>query len=447
MEFKLSALQMKSFEAIEALLVCGVCGKMLHDPYSTGCEHHFCKQCIKDALEDSSECPECKLPCRPGELVRNATFARIVKSVSRLRRATELLEETRALKHSGKKFKVDDVLNFETERSDQNDERSREFPEKADDDAGAVDSTDMKWLKELKKKDVDTPARNIENLKAKYASSQLNREEESPVHLKVPVVMQSGLKSEKKFAEWVNTHGAKFFTKFHEELPIVTHLVIDGVFYDQKNDKYKLIKRSPKFLYALFCDAEIVSADWIEACYEADEFVPIGKYTLRNRCKQIDTVKDMIEKKTPDITNLEKFNYIVMEEQSGWIHIIERWFKTMGYDEVEVKDMVYLQEYLGKEASSVKDLVKEEDLGMASRFKDQSKSIFMLCDKHLHAEGDDGRDCSLCANERLLVGQFENAAIIPSLKFVGAVIRNEAVQDKLNNKGPLTHGPKFKERG
>lgn len=116
--FRLASMQLENLQAMENLLECGLCHKLLDNPYSTDCEHHFCKNCIEEALFNESKCPMCKLPQHPRDLARNPTFASIVSGVSKLRAALNRLETRRRKKRLLNKKRKQDAISTEATNSE-----------------------------------------------------------------------------------------------------------------------------------------------------------------------------------------------------------------------------------------------------------------------------------------------------------------------------------------
>jgi hypothetical protein len=49
----------------EADYLCPLCSQILQEPQSTICGHSFCGRCICQALQQSSVCPQCRMPLKP----------------------------------------------------------------------------------------------------------------------------------------------------------------------------------------------------------------------------------------------------------------------------------------------------------------------------------------------------------------------------------------------
>ena len=62
--------------------------ELFENPHSLkSCMHHFCKECIREAIANSSFCPLCKLPAQPREIIPSPVVANIVAHFKRLRAA------------------------------------------------------------------------------------------------------------------------------------------------------------------------------------------------------------------------------------------------------------------------------------------------------------------------------------------------------------------------
>jgi hypothetical protein len=71
---------------IKKNLECAICLDVLSDPYSSQCNHAFCRECISTVISSSKQpkCPLCKETISRRSIHENSRLAEIVKGVQKL---------------------------------------------------------------------------------------------------------------------------------------------------------------------------------------------------------------------------------------------------------------------------------------------------------------------------------------------------------------------------
>ena len=75
--------------SIEGALKCGICAKILTQPQSLPCQHHFCKQCLAGVDDRILKCQTCGVPYWRKDERRNIMMTNMVAVFDRLKTALE----------------------------------------------------------------------------------------------------------------------------------------------------------------------------------------------------------------------------------------------------------------------------------------------------------------------------------------------------------------------
>lgn len=82
-----------AFVELQSEVKCFICEEYLQDPFTTDCEHHFCRACIHEELLRDSICPKCQLPLFPRNVRRNPVLCNIMSAFHSLEKSfQELLD-------------------------------------------------------------------------------------------------------------------------------------------------------------------------------------------------------------------------------------------------------------------------------------------------------------------------------------------------------------------
>ena len=73
-----AAVAANSAASMKEQLKCSLCMDTFDNPYSLPCQHAFCYECVKQALNHVSKCPNCKFPARWRDAKKNHLLASIV---------------------------------------------------------------------------------------------------------------------------------------------------------------------------------------------------------------------------------------------------------------------------------------------------------------------------------------------------------------------------------
>ncbi|KAJ8903220.1 hypothetical protein NDN08_004330 [Rhodosorus marinus] len=75
----------EQLKTVRSTLRCYLCGEILANPYRIdSCNHSFCFECVKPAVEESDKCPACQLPAYPRDLIQNKHLRNLLVGFLRL---------------------------------------------------------------------------------------------------------------------------------------------------------------------------------------------------------------------------------------------------------------------------------------------------------------------------------------------------------------------------
>ncbi|GBG29558.1 E3 ubiquitin-protein ligase BRE1-like 1 [Hondaea fermentalgiana] len=464
--FRMAAMQLENLRAMEKLLECGLCNKLLDNPYSTDCEHHFCKTCIDDALFDQSKCPTCGLPVRPRDLARNPTFCNIVGSVSKLRAALTRLEtrrEERARKSASASHDIDatqspvkrsrnEVENPATETANEpNDENdpmqidqdSRPTPAREtlkptaaeealaaaqqrfkERQAHAQNEADARKSPKEKERAVSSGAQDGENHSSQAQATQDPAPEPSKMTTK-PHILVTGLEGEDldRCIVWVERLGGEYLRKF-EYKSHVTHVIAKPRGQNKAGETE--VKNSPKFIFGQVVGSELVTPAWIEACNASGDWVDEEPYRIKPTSSVL--TGKLSAGEIPDKTMLGQFDYIFTADD---VHrpLLARWLSK--YSSVTQRDMCYLHPKLTQQAETLHDLVPQaQTRDLLDDFPDKSRMTVVIVERcpRQNDATHDRKACSYCLNVHRLRSHFERSVLLEPRQILNCIIRNRPLR-------------------
>ncbi|KAI9257297.1 hypothetical protein BDA99DRAFT_516075 [Phascolomyces articulosus] len=235
-------------------LTCPICLQMLSDAKSTPCGHTYCKECIEHAFRSGqSVCPVCKQSVSRRALRDAKSIDLIVQNFSQLRSEYEKdigydLSQQVPMQHQ-QEWKTEPIANL-----------SQKFPYPTKEEPTENNDEVPRTL--------DTDATEVTSLEIRQVNERLQQQPQQYVIMcSVKTIEEQNVFNElvKKYPNVQKT----------ENVDEATCLVVST-----KDDNKRVCSRTVKYLQAMLMGISIVNQDWMAACLEMNQMVPMDEYLI-----------------------------------------------------------------------------------------------------------------------------------------------------------------------
>jgi len=430
MPLALTGVQTAALCEFEEELKCPVCENVFEEPYSTHCEHNFCKECIVKALFKESRCPTCKSPTIPKDLQKNATYCNLVENFYLLKERLSVLQiklpGTQDMLQSDRKPKKDDAsqLHVEFSHSPETQDLLLSARKQEEDDASqvAVKPSDTPGTRDMSLNDGKMEEEEASQVDIQSSDSPgtqdllLSVRKSKALLMKYKIVrcLCSGLNLSEflQVKEIIEYLGGVCL----DALPVdftnmeFTHLIVQP--QSESADGLHSVKMSLKYFFALSKGCSILNVSWVYACKEANEWLQEEQYQMNSNNGQEIRCRDAMGSSKSlfngynfilmfaDGTPEETYDYKVYHETCLSM------LSTMRYFDLQVRDLSYIM--------NLGDASTDFDLLACAKVKDlepfpNSKPILLVefhspQDTSLHKK----KICPRCTRLKRIKQHFEN---------------------------------------